>query len=104
MRRISSLLVAGFLLLGQSVLAQRPATAPSKAPETGNPPVVAPKTTGPKPYKEVITAKAKTEKGLLITHTLDDKYFFEIIFNFCGTSFFGQDFIFFGRKFNSPKN
>jgi hypothetical protein len=39
---------------------------------------VAPKTTGPKPYKEVITAKAKTEKGLLITHTLDDKYFFEI--------------------------
>ncbi|MFZ4770231.1 MAG: zinc-dependent metalloprotease [Ferruginibacter sp.] len=78
MRRTSSLLVAGFLLLGQTVLAQRPATAPSKAPETGNPPVVAPKTTGPKPYKEVITAKAKTEKGLLITHTLDDKYFFEI--------------------------
>jgi len=32
----------------------------------------------PKPYKEVITSKAKTDKGLFKVHTLDDKYFFEI--------------------------
>lgn len=34
--------------------------------------------TGPKPYADVITAKAKTDKGLFTTHKVDDKYFFEI--------------------------
>lgn len=33
---------------------------------------------GPKPFSEVITAKAKTTKGLLTVHRLDDKYYFEI--------------------------
>ncbi len=33
---------------------------------------------GPKPYKEVITEKAKTQKGLFIVHKVEDKYFFEI--------------------------
>lgn len=33
---------------------------------------------GPRPYSEVITAKAKTDKGLFTTHKLDDKFFFEI--------------------------
>jgi hypothetical protein len=33
---------------------------------------------GPRPFNEVITAKAKTTKGLLTVHRLDDKYFFEI--------------------------
>ncbi len=33
---------------------------------------------GPKPFKEVITDKAKTSKGLFIVHKLEDKYFFEI--------------------------
>lgn len=33
---------------------------------------------GPRPYSEVITARAKTSKGLLVTHRIDDKYFFEI--------------------------
>jgi hypothetical protein len=33
---------------------------------------------GPRPFSEVITAKAKTSKGLLTVHRLDDKYFFEI--------------------------
>ncbi|HEY0433765.1 MAG TPA: zinc-dependent metalloprotease, partial [Chitinophagaceae bacterium] len=34
--------------------------------------------TAPKPYHEVITDKAKTDKGLFKVHKLDDKYFFEI--------------------------
>lgn len=34
--------------------------------------------TGPRPYSEIITAKAKTDKGLFITHKVDDKYYFEI--------------------------
>jgi Met-zincin/Domain of unknown function (DUF5117)/Domain of unknown function (DUF5118) len=33
---------------------------------------------GPKPYKEVITDKAATKKGLLTVHKIEDKYFFEI--------------------------
>jgi hypothetical protein len=32
----------------------------------------------PKPYKEVITDKAKTSKGLFTVHKIEDKYFFEI--------------------------
>lgn len=34
--------------------------------------------TGPRPYAEVITAKAKTDKGLFTTHKVEDKYYFEI--------------------------
>ncbi len=33
---------------------------------------------GPKPYKDVITDKAVTQKGLFIVHRVDDKYFFEL--------------------------
>ena len=33
---------------------------------------------GPKPYKEVITAKAKTKAGLFKVHQVEDKYFYEI--------------------------
>ena len=36
------------------------------------------KKTGPKPYKEVITDKAVTKKGLFTVHKLEDKYYFEI--------------------------
>ncbi len=34
--------------------------------------------TGPKPYKEVITDKAVTTKGLFTVHKVEDKYYFEI--------------------------
>ncbi|MBA4849826.1 zinc-dependent metalloprotease [Emticicia sp. BO119] len=47
-----------------------PPTTPAKPAET-------PKT-GPKPYKDVITDKAKTSKGLITVHKIDEKYFFEI--------------------------
>ena len=32
----------------------------------------------PKPYKEVITGKAKTDSGLFIVHNVEERYFFEI--------------------------
>ena len=32
----------------------------------------------PKPYKEVITEKAKTSRGLFIVHKVEDKYYFEL--------------------------
>ncbi|TKC03904.1 zinc-dependent metalloprotease [Pedobacter frigoris] len=34
--------------------------------------------TGPKPYKQVITNKAKTDNGLFKVHNVEDRYFFEI--------------------------
>jgi hypothetical protein len=33
---------------------------------------------GPKPYKEVITDKAKTQRGLFVVHKVEDKYYFEL--------------------------
>ena len=36
------------------------------------------RSSGPKPYKDVITDKAKTDDGLFKVHKIDDKYFFEI--------------------------
>ncbi len=50
-------------------------------------PAEAPKT-GPKPYKEIITSKAKTSKGMITVHKLDEKYFFEI-----ADSLLGRDII-----------
>jgi len=34
--------------------------------------------TGPKPYKEIITDKAKTNVGFFTVHQVEDKYYFEI--------------------------
>ena len=42
---------------------------------------------GMKPYKQVITAKAKTQKGLFTVHKLNDDYFFEIPDSVIGREF-----------------
>ena len=77
MRKTSGLLVAGIVFFGQIAQSQQTPRTPS-IPAEGTTTPTAPRATGPKPYKEVITSKAKTDKGLLITHKIDDKYFFEI--------------------------
>ena len=53
-----------------------PAQEPAK-PATPSAPAAPPKS-GIKPYKEVITDKAKTDVGLFKVHRLDGKYFYEI--------------------------
>jgi len=53
-----------------------PAQDPSKTAAPAAP--AKPATTGIKPYKEVITDKATTDKGLFKVHRLDGKYFYEI--------------------------
>ncbi|TAE13855.1 MAG: DUF5117 domain-containing protein [Bacteroidetes bacterium] len=63
----------------------RPTTPPPTTPATGAQPpaggmppsMMAPKT-GPKAFKEVVTDKAVSKKGLFTTHKVDDKYYFEI--------------------------
>lgn len=52
---------------------------------------------GPKPYKEVITDKAKTSKGLFNVHKLDDRYFFEI-----GDSVMNRDILVVTRISKAP--
>lgn len=65
-----------------SVQAQQPAPSPANAqrPDTtrrmpGAPPAAS---TAPKPYKEVITAKAETSKGIFWVHKVEDRFYFEI--------------------------
>ncbi len=72
--------VMGSLLAAEDSFAQKkkkkgqetPVAAPA-APRTPNGPA-----NGPKPYKEVITAKAKSKDGLFKVHQIEDKYFYEI--------------------------
>ncbi|MES2517004.1 MAG: zinc-dependent metalloprotease [Bacteroidota bacterium] len=68
--------VACLTLSAQAQDKKGDAKAPA-APTAPAKPAEAPKT-GPKPYKEVITDKAKTTKGLFTVHKVEDKFFFEI--------------------------
>lgn len=43
--------------------------------------------TGPKAYKEVITAAAQSSRGLFISHKVDEKYYFEIPDSLMGREF-----------------
>jgi hypothetical protein len=45
------------------------------------------KKTGPKSYKELITSRAQTSKGLFTVHKVDDKYYFEIPDSLMGREF-----------------
>lgn len=42
---------------------------------------------GPKPYKQVITARAKTQKGLFTVHKINEDYFFEVPDSIIGREF-----------------
>lgn len=74
-----SAFTACFLFSSATLFSQRPQQPASTPPVIGLPSQSpAGRSTGPKPYGEVITARAKTTKGLFTTHFVDDKYYFEI--------------------------
>lgn len=73
--------------------AAKPAGAPT-APGAGGP---AARKEGIKPYKEVITGKAKSDKGLFTVHKVDDKYFYEI-----PDSLFGREMLVITRLVKTP--
>jgi len=82
------------LLIAANMLAQqRPSTPPQgSTPANGTTPAAnstqpAAKP-GPKPYKEVITDKAVTKKGLLTVHKVEEKYYFDI-----ADSIFGREIL-----------
>ncbi len=69
-----------FVSLSSAIAAQtKPDTASPLKPVV---PAMAPffnnKPSEPKPYKDVITVKAKTKKGLFTVHKVEEKYYFEI--------------------------
>lgn len=78
---LTLLLLMGMVFVGDEALAQKKKKKDSKnapaaaAPAPARP---APPKTGPKPYAEVITDKAKSKDGLFKVHELDGKYFYEI--------------------------
>ena len=53
-------------------------TIPTPAPKPEVKPTPPPKPGTPKPYKDVITAEAKSDTGLFTVHRIDDKVYFEI--------------------------
>lgn len=61
------------VLIGVAATAQ-----PTVRDSTRTAPGVSRPSSGPRPYKEVITDKAKTDEGLFKVHRIDEKYFFEI--------------------------
>ncbi len=82
LRRFTLILgILGLLFHAEDTMAQRkkkkdtkdaaPAAAPAR-PQNGS------TNSGPKPYKEVITEKAKSKEGLFKVHQIEDKYFYEI--------------------------
>ncbi len=79
---VLGLMMAGALIYSEDTFAQskkkKKEEEAKKAAAAAQRPAAPSRTTGPKPYKEVITAKAKTDAGVFAVHELDDKYFYEI--------------------------
>ncbi|MER3497691.1 MAG: hypothetical protein C4308_03145 [Chitinophagaceae bacterium] len=68
-------LVTVAVFVANVLFAQRPDTTgrPNGIPNAAQRPA-----TDPKPYKEVITDKAITRKGMFTVHKVDDRYYFEL--------------------------
>ena len=79
---------------------RKKAKQPAPAADTiKRPPVVAPPKIGPRPYKEIITAKTLSRKGLFSVHKVDDKWYFEI-----GDTLLGRDILVVNRISKAPIN
>lgn len=81
---LRSTLLASFLISSAVALSQQPPapTAPNAAARpadtTRRGPGATPPSAGPKAYKDVITAKAVTTKGLFWVHKVEDRFFIEV--------------------------
>ena len=87
MRRIGSLLVLGLTAIWAGGCAKAQSQSPTPQTREGaTPPQGAganargarPQDKKPKPYKDVITAEAKTDSGMFLVHRIEEKLFFEI--------------------------
>ncbi len=83
-------LAAGLLTCGAAAPAQQPAPTPPAA-AGAQAPAARPQAaqTGPKPYRDVITAQAVSDSGVFHVHRIGDKYYYEI-----PRRMFGREFLF----------
>jgi hypothetical protein len=79
-----SIFAVSLFLFSIAAVAQ-PRTDTTRPPTV---PGISSRPTGPRPYKEVITAKAISDQGLFTVHKVDEKYYFEI-----GDSLLGRDIL-----------
>jgi hypothetical protein len=82
-RKVQIAVVAALIFLSgldyvQAQDRKKPATPATEPAKPAAPAPATPPKTGIRPYKEVITDKAKTDNGLFKVHRLDGKYFYEI--------------------------
>ncbi len=85
------------LIISEQLLAQRvPTVTP---PVTAIPPAIAAPARGPRPYKDVITDKAISHKGLFHVHRVDERWYFEM-----GDSLFYKDILIVNRISKAPVN
>lgn len=82
---------------GSAFAQQKGKTAPAPAAAAAAPAPPAAAKPGIKAYKDVITDKAKTDKGLFKVHQLDGKYFYEI-----PDSLFGREMLVVTRYTKTP--
>jgi hypothetical protein len=80
MKKCFLLVLLGWCSVMAFAQQKKSVTPPAAADTAKRPAPVAPRPpqTGPKPYKEVITDKAVTRKGLFTVHKLEDKWYFEL--------------------------
>lgn len=80
-------IAAALLASTVSVAQTRDTTRPAVTPQMGNMPAGfggGAQRQGPKAYKDVITNKAVSQKGMITVHKVEDKYYFEIANNILG--------------------
>lgn len=89
------------LFFSMSTLAQNKKTIPAQRDTSKTVQLTAPATPpkGPKPYKDVITEKAITKKGIFAVHRIEEKWFFEI-----GDSLLNRDILVVNRIAKAPAN
>lgn len=74
-------IAAALLASVVSVAQTRDTSRPAGAPQIGNLPpgfVGGAQRQGPRAYRDVITSKAVSQKGMITVHRVDDKYYFEV--------------------------
>src|SRR5262245_42896505 len=99
LNRIIALLVLPLISVPLAAQNPPPATPPQTPPaEAGSQqPGGAARGRAPRPYEQVITARAATERGALTVHKVDDRYFFEI-----GDAVLGRDWLLVSRLSGVP--
>src|SRR5579872_3989294 len=93
-RRVAAIVATSFLFTTYSFSQQQ---GPGQGPGGGQFGNRGNANVGIKPYSEVITSKAKTNRGLFTTHRVDDKYYFEI-----PDSVFNRDILVVNRISKAP--